>query len=959
MGVTLNGHYSYGITVTDAATSNPVSIGSSGTVTETLDAALFFTGAVDWTISNSGTVQSTGTGTTSAGISLAAVGQIANTANGLIGGGYAGIRDTAAVTLTNSGSIFATGTAGAAVLAGGGAIANAGGRITGGGTGIRLAAAGVVTNTGSIGGAAGDGVLLAAGGAVGNYGTGAVITGLAAGVSVAAAGTVLNQGTIASLGTAGAGYTITGDLFVPLSGGVILAGGGVSNAAGGTITSYFAGIAQMGAGSVFNAGFIDGTSTTLGFGAWLTAGGTLANAAGGTIAAGVDGVLATGTAVSTIANAGVIQTGNRAGIDAFGATSVQNLAGGTIAGRSYGVWGRSGGTVTNAGTITSSRTFGGAAIQLRTGGDVTNAASGHINAQWIGVQFGDGTTSGGGTLTNQGSIFASDGTNGAAVWMKGPGVILNEAAGTIAGGPFAIVSYSQTTLFNSGVVTGTQFAFDAANAGMHNLIVAAPGAVFTGKVAADAGTSATGTLELAAGTIAGAIAGFGSKYTGFSNVIVDSGARWSLAGTISPTQTISLPGTGAGLTLANPAAVAGTIVGFDATETLTLGGITDVTAATLGANNLLTISEGGGGTILLQFDPTQDFGGTSFGFSVAGGSTNLVVPCFAAGTRLQGEHGAIAVERLRPGMLLRSAFGGTAPVQWIGHRRVDCARHPRPHDVWPIRVRAGAFAPGLPRADLLLSPDHALHLDGHLVPVRYLVNGRTVVQERVASVAYYHVELPAHDVVFAEGLPAETYLDTGNRGAFANAPGARQLHADFARAAWEAGGCAPLVVAGPVVVAARQALLERAEALGHARTRVPALRVAAGGRALPARIEGRRWTVALPPGTERLRLLSRRWRPDETDPAGGDVRLLGVALADITLDGMALPLDDARLGAGWHAAEPGWRWTDGDAAILAGGAGLLEFELAMAGLYWRDPLSAAPPGSALAAAPRPPRGAAA
>ena len=48
-----------------------------------------------------------------------------------------------------------------------------------------------------------------------------------------------------------------------------------------------------------------------------------------------------------------------------------------------------------------------------------------------------------------------------------------------------------------------------------------------------------------------------------------------------------------------------------------------------------------------------------------------------------------------------------------------------------------------------------------------------------------------------------------------------------------------------------------------------------------------------------------------------------------------LPLDDARLGAGWHAPEAGWRWTAGDAAILAAGAREVAIEVAMTGRYWR------------------------
>jgi hypothetical protein len=40
------------------------------------------------------------------------------------------------------------------------------------------------------------------------------------------------------------------------------------------------------------------------------------------------------------------------------------------------------------------------------------------------------------------------------------------------------------------------------------------------------------------------------------------------------------------------------------------------------------------------------------------------------------------------------------------------------------------------------------------------------VPERVEEVTYYHVELATHDVILADGLPCESYLDTGNRAAF-------------------------------------------------------------------------------------------------------------------------------------------------------------------------------------------------
>ena len=151
-------------------------------------------------------------------------------------------------------------------------------------------------------------------------------------------------------------------------------------------------------------------------------------------------------------------------------------------------------------------------------------------------------------------------------------------------------------------------------------------------------------------------------------------------------------------------------------------------------------------------------------------------PCFLRGTRILTERGEIPVEALRAGedrVITRD--GRPAQVVWIGWRELDGARHPRPQDVMPVRVLAGALAPGQPRRDLRLSPDHALALGGVLIPVRYLLNGATVVQEaRPGRIAYYHVELDRHDILLAEGTAAESYLDTGNRGAFTEGAGATQ-----------------------------------------------------------------------------------------------------------------------------------------------------------------------------------------
>ena len=331
--------------------------------------------------------------------------------------------------------------------------------------------------------------------------------------------------------------------------------------------------------------------------------------------------------------------------------------------------------------------------------------------------------------------------------------------------------------------------------------------------------------------------------------------------------------------------------------------------------------------------------------SVLPGNTNLTfgatgmftgAPCFAAGARIQTDSGAVAVEALRPGARVRcSRSGAFAPVRWIGRRRVDVARHPRPWDVAPVRIRAGAFAPGQPVRDLLLSPDHALLVGDALVPVRYLLNGGTIVQEFIASIVYFHVELEAHDVLLAEGLAAESYLDTGNRGAFGNAPGAVDLTPDFARRVWAKRACAPLRTEGAPVQSERARLIARAETLGWQRTPDPALAIFADGVPVAGTMRGDGIRVMLPPGTRGLRLRSRAARPAETRGEGGDGRRLGVGLATLQLD--RAPIAEARFAAGWHAAERDLRWTDGDALLGAEGARELTFALARTETYWLAP----------------------
>jgi hypothetical protein len=190
--------------------------------------------------------------------------------------------------------------------------------------------------------------------------------------------------------------------------------------------------------------------------------------------------------------------------------------------------------------------------------------------------------------------------------------------------------------------------------------------------------------------------------------------------------------------------------------------------------------------------------------------------CFAAGTRIATAEGLVAVEQLALGDRVLTADGRCEPIVWMGHRSVDCARHPKPETVWPVCVTAGAFGQNVPERDLYLSPDHAVFLNGVLVPVKLLINGTSITQVKRDRVTYYHVELPRHLIILAEGLSVESYLDIGYRGNFVGEATIR-LFPDFAARltpdaamTWETRGAAPLVMAGKELETVRQ--LARANA---------------------------------------------------------------------------------------------------------------------------------------------------
>jgi hypothetical protein len=234
-------------------------------------------------------------------------------------------------------------------------------------------------------------------------------------------------------------------------------------------------------------------------------------------------------------------------------------------------------------------------------------------------------------------------------------------------------------------------------------------------------------------------------------------------------------------------------------------------AQSLGSQVLSEINAKTAGSV-----PGTVFGGIAGASGALTSYANGTLQCFLRGTLIRTAVGQVPVEHLAPGDRIVVAEGGDVPAIWIGHRRVDATRHPDRSAVWPIRIKAGTFAAGQPFRDLFLSPDHAVFVDGVLVPLKLLVNGASIVQIPRPRVTYYHVELPEHAVILAEGLPVESYLDVGDRANFSDQDVVR-LFPDFAARlvpdvamVWESKGAAPLVQTGAVLEALRASLAWKA-----------------------------------------------------------------------------------------------------------------------------------------------------
>ena len=841
---TIGGSFSSGIRI---GANSTVDFTAGSTVTATGNAVFGGPGSVI----NNGAIKANGRGVSLNGGSLNNA-----TASASISGIIDGVRlyGVGGGTVTNVGTITSTANNGVGVTLGAGVVNNSGSSALISGNRIG------VYSQGGIATVINAGTILAAGTAG--------LSAYAAGVFLRSGGTVRDTGTIITGGTDAIEISGTGNNRLELGAGYYLGGGiyvyGTSNSfalLSGTASGSHVPLSSFSAITVDSGAMLTlvGTQNTIVSGDTLAVSGTIGGATAVTLEGGNLLALGPGYSLPAFIAEG---TGNRLEFVSGGAGTLTNFTGHftnfssitfdpgsswtiadaeTIGGTPIS------GTFTAISTITNQTTIGGiklsgGVLNNQTGAsvgtvfssgvvnnygsiDFINVIGGTVNNHaLINNVFLNGTLNNFATLSSIVDVHSTNRINNAGLIRGGAygvsleGTLVNigtiEATSTYGIG---VELQSHATLIDAGTISGIKYAVSLSQLGGDLLRLENGYKLIGGVLIAG---SASNTIELS--NALGAV-GFHYDFNYYTLNLRSS----TIAFSNSTTAAVTLYDSKSGISNVH---IQGFTAGGDKIDLTAVSDSSGTASYQVNGSNVTVTGDGGSYAVLKLTELPTKFKVQNDGF---GHAELLAAPCFAEGTRIRTPRGQVAVEDLREGDEVVTVSGRRVPICWIGHRRVDCRRHPEPERVWPVRIAPHAFGQGRPRREVLLSPDHSVFVEGVLIPIKFLTNDVTVKQMQVDRVRYFHIELARHDVVLAEGLPAESYLETGSRASFENAAAVTRLHADFAPddavvgEIWHAQGYAPLLGGNGELERARRMLALQAILLTkprQKRTRRTALR---------------------------------------------------------------------------------------------------------------------------------------
>jgi len=149
------------------------------------------------------------------------------------------------------------------------------------------------------------------------------------------------------------------------------------------------------------------------------------------------------------------------------------------------------------------------------------------------------------------------------------------------------------------------------------------------------------------------------------------------------------------------------------------------------------------------------------------------VHCFLKGTLIKTTAGECPIEELSAGDPVETASGQAKPIKWIWRSHLDKPAGRQGDSAHTlVKISRGALDGHLPNQDLYLTDSHCLFINDLLVRAGDLINGVSIAKQLPNSadkLEVFHLELATHDVVFANGAPAETLqAEVGARQAFDN-----------------------------------------------------------------------------------------------------------------------------------------------------------------------------------------------
>tara|TARA_B110000977_G_scaffold111358_1_gene144465 strand:- start:620 stop:2440 length:1821 start_codon:yes stop_codon:yes gene_type:complete len=182
-------------------------------------------------------------------------------------------------------------------------------------------------------------------------------------------------------------------------------------------------------------------------------------------------------------------------------------------------------------------------------------------------------------------------------------------------------------------------------------------------------------------------------------------------------------------------------------DTLDLNGIADRT--TINITNPIDVGGDISGTVQLLDGTVVNFNNIE----------NII--CLFPGTLVATHSGLRKIEDLKVSDPVMTQDNGLQKIGWIGKTTV-CGDD----KFAPVNFAKSVFPGAL--SDLTVSPQHRMLIKGYraellfgqsevLVPALHMIGGKDVVRKPQGSVTYIHIMFEQHEIIFANGIPAESF----------------------------------------------------------------------------------------------------------------------------------------------------------------------------------------------------------